>query len=495
MENINILFEKLKTQAELNGESDKLYQTLLNLQESSEEERTKTNIITTVTNDFVMNNMIFYNKTSKIYFNYLENNYMLLNEDNMLHYVLEYISNYKEYRNAIDVSLKTSIKQSIVRTIRDNTIYDTIPDADTIQSILGVMVPTMFDNKELSKIFLIIIGNIILKKQQHPNNPEQKYIVFMRTQMKPFLNEINKYICMYFGNNNIYNCIKFKYTQDHCSNDIYKLLIPCKQICYDVLFFTEQFYINLLCVSIYYANRYDTIDNYINSVIGDMTIIKNSVYYFEHHTKESTIQQFMNDYIIQKPEAFIEQKDILFLWKQYTQKNDLFIHIFTSYSHFLHELFSYCHQTFNETNNCNQLTGFYSMEIPIIQTFRDFWDNYFHHCEDEYYFEISEILHLFHSHHKQKKINLSESTIYIILQLYYSQFTIVNGKSVHNVKCSFWDKKQEINLFIEKEKINIKDNVHTLYKKYCSTTQQLKISKKYFTLYLDKLRSDNKKKE
>ena len=63
------------------------------------------------------------------------------------------------------------------------------------------------------------------------------------------------------------------------------------------------------------------------------------------------------------------------------------------------------------------------------------------------------------------------------------------------MKCSFWDKKQEINLFIEKEKINIKDNVHTLYKKYCSTTQQLKISKKYFTLYLDKLRSDNKKKE
>ena len=490
MEHINVLFETLKNQAELNGESDKLYQSLLSLQELNEDERNKKNVITTVTNDFTMNNMIFYNKTSKIYFNYWENHYMLLNEDNMLHYVLEYISNFKEFRNIIDLPVKTSIKNSIMRTIKDNNIYDTIPDADTIQNILGVLVPTMFENKELSKIFLILLGNIVLKKQQQH---EQKYIVFMRTQIKPFLSEINKHICMYFGNNNIYNYIKFKYTQDHCSNDIYKLLMPCKQICYDVLQFTEQFYVNLICVSIYYANRYDTIDNYMNSVIGDMTHVKNSVYYFEHHTKTSTIEQFMNDYIIQKPETFIEQKDILFLWKQYTQKNDLFIHIFTSYNDFLNQLFHHCGQSFDENNSNHLLHGFYSMEIPIIQSFRDFWDNHFYYCEDEHYFEISEILHLFHSHHKQKKINLSESTIFIILQLYYSQFPIVNGKSVHHVNCSLWDKKKEINLFIEKEKINIKDNVHSLYKKYCTTASHLKISKKYFTLYLDTLRSDLKK--
>ena len=118
----------------------------------------------------------------------------------------------------------------------------------------------------------------------------------------------------------------------------------------------------------------------MNSVIGDMTHVKNSVYYFEHHTKTSTIEQFMNDYIIQKPEMFIEQKDILFLWKQYTQKNDLFIHIFTSYNDFLNQLFHHCGQSFDENNSNHLLHGFYSMEIPIIQSFRDFWDNHFYYC-------------------------------------------------------------------------------------------------------------------
>ena len=65
-------------------------------------------------------------------------------------------------------------------------------------------------------------------------------------------------------------------------------------------------------------------------------------------------------------------------------------------------------------------------------------------CEDEYYFEISEILHLFHQAHKQKKTNLSETTIKLILQLYYDTHTINKGKIIHNLKCTFWDKQKEI---------------------------------------------------
>ena len=48
--------------------------------------------------------------------------------------------------------------------------------------------------------------------------------------------------------------------------------------------------------------------------------------------------------------------------------------------------------------------------------------------------------------------------------------------------------------FIEKEKINIKDNVHTLYKKYSMSQDKLKINKKYFSMYIDQLRNKSLKK-
>ena len=132
------------------------------------------------------------------------------------------------------------------------------------------------------------------------------------------------------------------------------------------------------------------------------------------------------------------------------------------------------------------------MEIPTIQLFRAFWDKYFIYCEDEYYFEISEILHLFHQAHKQKKTNLSETTIKLILQLYYDTHTINKGKIIHNLKCTFWDKQKEIDDFITKENINIKQNIHTIYKNYCIYEKNLKIGKKYFTMYLEKKKSDLK---
>ena len=143
------------------------------------------------------------------------------------------------------MSLKNLTKYSILKTIKANSIYDTIPDTETIQSILNVLVPTIFDTKIYAKIFLITIGNIVLKKHQiNTNEDNHKHIIFMRSNIKPFLNELNKYISMYFGNNNVFNTYKFKYTQDHES--YYKWLIPCKSICYDMFNFKEQFCVNLI---------------------------------------------------------------------------------------------------------------------------------------------------------------------------------------------------------------------------------------------------------
>lgn len=481
---IEELIHSIQSRLHTDAEYEQFQQHLQQFHDLQKSETTKQSIITHIVSEFLSDNTIYYNKTSKIYFNYLDDNYVLVNEDNMIHHILDYIANFKPYRDEMNVSLKMMVKNKVLKSVKENNIHETIPDTDTIQIILNTLYPHMFTQKEYCKIFLLMIGNIVLKKR-----PSHKCIMFMRSNIKPIINEINKYITMYFCTHNLFNYFKFKYTQDHVEHETW--MVPCNAISYDIYHFTEQFYVNLICVAIYYANRYDHIDKYLDSVVGDVSNVYEQIHFFNDQSREKIVQGFMNQYIIQKSGEYMDQKDVLFLWKRYVSEKDLFVHPFTSYQDFLITIFQHTNQEYNEDNNHNCLNGYCSMEIPAIDLFREFWNENFVFCEDEYYFEMSEILHLFHQAHKQKKLPISESTIVLILQSYYTQYPIINGKAVHNVKCHLWDKKKEIDLFVEKEKINVKNNAHTLYKQYNKYQHQktIKISKKYFTMYMEQLRS------
>ena len=155
---------------------------------------------------FEQSHSIYYNKTSRIYYNYNGRDYVLFNDDHLLYLILEFITNHSQ----VNTLQKTSIKNKIVKLIKDNNIYETIPDSTTIQNTLNYLSQTMFTNKEYSKLFLIIIGGIILKKKI-----DNRVIVFTKTNLKAFLTEFNRVISIYFCNINIFNFFKFKYTQDH----------------------------------------------------------------------------------------------------------------------------------------------------------------------------------------------------------------------------------------------------------------------------------------
>lgn len=479
LSSIDNIFNDIKSKLEDTIQTQQFYDHLQEFYNIQKQDVTKKTITNEIMNDFLSNNTFYYNKTSKIYYNYVDNDYVLFNEDNMLYHVFDYITNYKEYRNSMDMSLKTMIKNRIIKGIRDNNIYETIPDTDTIQTVLNSLYPNVFSKKEYCKCFLLVIGNIILKQLN-----QQRTIFFTRSQMKPFLSEISKYISMYFCNSNLFNHFKFKYTQDH--SDYEKLKIPCNDIHYDMLYFNRQFYVNLICVAIYYANRYKTLDGYLESVVGDIEDVYNCVYFFKQQTKKSIMDDFISKYMIKKKGEHLNEKDLIFLWKKYKVEQDLFVHMFTSYQDFVQNII----RLSGQCPSTGELHGYCSMDLPLIDAFTTFWNNHFESSEDEFYFEISEILHLFHQKQKQKIINISESTIKLILQSYYPDLEIIRNKMIHNIRCNIWDKKKEINDFISKAHIDIKENIHSLYKKYCQYQTNLKISKKYFTIYINQLKEN-----
>ena len=199
---IDQLIEKIKNNIACNKEKEEFTILLKNYIEKLEEFKLK---ITEkdVIQKFERNHSIYYNKTSQLYYNYIGDNFVSMNEDNLLFLVLEFLSNNIP---GVDINQKNSFKNKIIKQIKDNNIYESIPDSNTIQSTLSLLNETFFHKKTYSKCFLITIGRIILQKKT--NND---FLVFTRVNMKGFLNELNKNISIYFCNTNLFNYFKFKF--------------------------------------------------------------------------------------------------------------------------------------------------------------------------------------------------------------------------------------------------------------------------------------------
>ena len=430
---------------------------------------------------FDRNHSIYYNKTSQLYYNYIGGNFISMNEDNLLYLVFEFLSNNV---TSVDINHKKILKNKIIKQIKDNNIYESIPDSNTIQMTLSLLNETFFEKKAYSKCFLITIGRIILQKKV-----ENDFLIFTRANIKSFLSELNKNISIYFCNTNLFNFFKFKFTQDHHSITSKKYVIPCSKFNSNNITLTKQVYINMIVVAIYYYNRYRNIVNYLESE-NVMLVIKENIHYLDKD-KSNILKQFTQEHIIQEKEQEIQQKQLVFLWKKFTYEKDIFVNSFASYNEFLSELFHYLNVNYDKDNNNNVLNGYYSFDLPYVDDFKTFWNNNFHECGEETNLELDEILFLYNKHGKIKKKNLNETLIKLILQCFYSKHEVIENKFINGVKCKLWDKKKEIVLFVEKFDINIEDNLNVIYKKYVSTTKgEYRISKIYFHTYISSLLSN-----
>ena len=430
---------------------------------------------------FERNHMVFYNRTSQLYYNYIGGDYVSMNEDNLLYLALEFISMNVLF---IDVNHKNVLKNKIIKQIKDNNIYETIPDSDTIQQTLSLLNETFFSNKAFSKCFLITIGRIILQKRV-----DNDFLIFTRLNMKGFLTELNKNISIYFCNSNLFNFFKFKFTHDHPQTTAQKYVIPCTKINSNNLKINEQSYVNMIVVAIYYFNRYHSIDNYLKSE-NILVQIKENIHYL-NIDKDKIIQQFAQEHIIQEKRQSIQQKELIFLWKKFKYEKDIFVTSFTSYNEFVYSLFTYLNVNYNQDNHNNILDGYYSFDLPYVDDFKSFWNDNFSYCEEETNFELNEILFLYNKYGKIKKNNLNEVLIKLILQCFYPKCDVIGTKIINGVKSSLWDKKEEILSFISKNDINIEDNMNAIYKQYVSTTKnEYRISKLYFSNFINHLLSD-----
>lgn len=443
---------------------------------------------------FLNKNHYYYLSTNNCFYNYDGQNYYIVKEDDIIHKLLSTIS-----QDRILLQWKYRTKINILKQIKERSLFSSIPDSFTIQNVINILYPSIFTSKNQVKYFLTVIGDNILRKNNH-------LIFLVDTQTKKFLNEIDTIAYYSIGVSSTTSNFMTKYHENHSYEN-------CRLIKLNSCFSLELWKsiiknigLNLLCVSTHYSNRYLNSDNFIENCADDDEL-KNYITFIKNKNQNEILNQFCNNYIEVVSDinsnSKIEWKNIHFLWKQFLSHNSLPNIIYSNtLKLLLKEKFIY-----NEKEDV--FCYITSKYLPMISEFIQFWtsciivmdSNIFEEDTTEFEndIEVDELCKLFKlwikQHTSYKFPNINEENIIKIISHFYTNVYIVEDKYVSNIQCVLWNKQQDIDDSLEFIKIFFKNeqtttllSIDDAYNCYCkfvsSPTYKFIVSKRYFEKYI-----------
>jgi len=396
-----------------------------------------------VMNYFFSEYSLYYIQTSDLYVGYKQNQYFLLTENDVLHIILKHLTLY-----TLHTALKQQIKQKIHKKIKENSIYNTIPNSVTLQEVLSFLHPLLFTSKNAAKYFMTTLGDIIMKKTS--------FFYFLDPSMKPFIQTLQKCISMYFCSNQLSH-YKYKFYEHEPS---LCRILKTNPINFQYVKCEESFYVNLICSSIHYSNRFGNGDLFLEDRTNQQ--LRQEVMWIKETKIEQVLQDFVHSYF-QRSETHTHEKDVLFLWKLYIKEKG-YINIFQkNIQEDLSRLIPY------QSSYFMYIT---SMKMPYVKKFIQFWNKYMYEDKTEKLLELTEISSLF-MEVNPKHSDINEQKIKDIIQYYYPETVIHENRYVNFIGCSLWNKKEELRQFLH-------SNVDADYRTYTETPFKRKVSKQYY---------------
>jgi hypothetical protein len=429
---------------------------------------------------FLSKNNYYYLPNNGFFYEYNGKDYFIVKEDEIIHKLLSTIS-----KERVLLQWKYKTKINIIKQIKDRHLFTSIPETDTIQSVLNVLYPSIFTSKSAAKYFLTIVGDNLLRKNSN-------LIFLVSPKMKQLLHELegvavlsvgsenasSKFITKYHENHSFEN-IRLLHINENVSNDYWRELL-------------KRIGLNLLCIATHYSKRYQHSDHFLNNCSDDDLL--HYVHTLKNTTQQEIVQRFVDECIesTTEPEYCIEWKNVHFMWKQFLSGVGLPNVVFsTTLKSTLSEMFVYDKET-------DSFKGITSKYLPVYKDFIKFWETTMVTTGPNQVFEneleIDEIHSLFKASNKNRS-TLSEETIIKIIKHFFPSFEIVEDKYVLNVTSTMWDKVEDIrNSFpFIKEQIKTEhttslisfDEVYTFYQKYVMLNLvQFVVSKRFFEKYL-----------
>ena len=423
----------------------------------------------------------YYNITTNMYFEYKDMKYIQITESDLLYDIKEKI--YLNIDKEDEILLKNieNIRNFIIKKIKDNKVYDVIPDTEPIQYILSYLTPYMFKYRLESKLFLVLIGDIILRK-----NVEHIYFIQnSNNSFKLFCDKINKFINIYFHVSCLSNNIRFKYFNHDKKKS---RLLEINSNIYDMFLHNDEFILNLLFISIYHSNKYDSVNNYIKNILNEpeeeevCIKVKEYICLLENMKETNIIRNFWKRHIVTKDNYYIKDNDMIFLWKKYLKDRNLPSLLYFKQG-ILENICKLCDKKgINYEKKEDKIIYFNisSLNLPYIKIFLDYWENNKIEDNNEKYLEIEEIISDFKRNKKNNKMLINKDLIKDILQHYYPQIEILKKKFINGYRIKCLDKKMLIEEYIKNNKI-------ISYNNYCVYSKKNKrsiVSKQYYDDYL-----------
>jgi hypothetical protein len=494
-EKIDELFSKYKSDSYM---FQRFQYHVLNILPTALENEAKTHTDRVIRNKFLLNEQQIFIQVflSKHQYYYLPNNccfyyydgktYSEITEDDIQHELLTSISKDKTL-----MQWKHKTKVNIIKQIKDRNLFSSTPESETIQSVLNVLYPAFFSNKQEAKYFLTVIGDNILKKNS-------ELIFLIKSKTKKFFSELDNTAYYNIGVSNITNNLISKYHENYEYEKCRLLKISDNvslDIWRDIL---KKQGLNILCVAAHYSNRYGNSDSFILSHVNEE--LRNYTFYLKKSTQKDILKHFC-DYAIEKSSPTtaslaLNWKNMHYLWKlfisHYSYPNMI-------YSNSLKNLLKdeYCYD--EEKDAFLNITSKY---LPLTSDFILFWDKTItsvdegNLCEE---FEIDEICSLFKKWSPSEEsvsysgVNrtIGESDALKIISHFYPNVEIVENKFILNIRCSMWNKAMDIQTalnefkchkFEEKSESSL-ISLDDAYKFYCGKNKARVVSKHYFEKY------------
>lgn len=391
---------------------------------------------------FLSNNKYCYLPNNSTFYIYDGIDYRQVKEDDIIHYLLSCVT----YENKALIDWKHKTKISVIKKIKERHIFKhIIPESKTIQKVLNLLSPTFFLTKNEVKYFLTSIGDNILKK---PNN----LTFYIRGKARNKLRELESMCSIITSINNIAGNFVSKYNENVSYENCRLIKIrnnneTMDQYWIDML---RKDGMNILCVACHYSNAHGDSDNFLRM---REELCDYALFLRNNNTQGSIVDNFCkhcfeeNTMEVESHNSKVNMswKNVQYVWKTYIGELNIPNVI---YGNSLKALLKLKYKYDESSDSFPEITSKY---LPIISDFILFWQKTITSTKSgTNNYEMDELSYLFSMFVKNNEGmcnsngRILEKEILNIISHYFQDIVIVDKKYVIDVRCSMWEKDNEI---------------------------------------------------